>query len=68
MFFGGRSMVKLEKRFAECETTDIVIGEPVILRLENGDRIRTSPVQNYAIDAWGGIVIMTLHTIYRKHH
>jgi hypothetical protein len=59
-------MVKQEKTFVECETKDVVLGEPVVLRLSNGDRVRTSPVEDYTIDVWGKMVFKTRNTIYRK--
>ena len=43
---------------------NIIIGEPIILRLKNGDRVRTSRVTNYEEMIGRGIRIWTKNTLY----
>lgn len=45
---------------------NIIIGEPVILRLKNGDRVRTSRVTNYEEMLGRGLRIWTKNTIYYR--
>lgn len=46
---------------------NIIIGEPVILRLKNGDRVRTSRVTDYEEIYGKSIRIWTKNTIYFKY-
>lgn len=63
------AVVKRELLFVTCETDEdeIKIGEPVILRLQNGDRIKTSPVENYEHNFGREFKIITRNTIYRRY-
>ena len=44
----------------------IILGEPVILLLKNGDIVKTSPVENFYIDDYGRMEIDTKNTIYKN--
>lgn len=46
---------------------NIIIGKPIILRLKNGDRVRTSRVTNYEEILGRGLRIWTKNTIYFRH-
>ncbi len=63
------AVVKRELLFVTCETDEdeIKIGEPVILRLQNGDRIKTSPVENWEHNFGREFKIITRNTVYRRY-
>lgn len=63
------AVVKRELLFVTCETDEdeIKIGEPVILRLQNGDRIKTSPVEKWEHNFGREFKIITRNTIYRRY-
>lgn len=64
-------MIKGEKIFASLETEEeaIKIGEPVVLKLEDGNRIKTSPVQSWFHDlAQRLLTVETRNTIYRMYY
>lgn len=44
----------------------IILGEPVILLLKNGDIVKTSSVENFYIDDYGRMEIDTKNTIYKN--
>lgn len=44
----------------------IILGEPVILLLKNGDIVKISPVENFYIDDYGRMEIDTKNTIYKN--
>lgn len=56
-------MVKPEKKFKELCST-LGIGRPCIIRMHNGDFVRTTRVVNWHSDIWGNLVIETMNTIY----
>lgn len=61
-------MVKNEKPFVSLETNEdeIEIGRPVILVLPNGNRVQTSPVENWSESFGRELKIVTQNTIYIK--
>lgn len=64
-------MIKGERTFASLETKEqeIKIGEPVVLIMENGDRIKTSPVQNWFNNlALHLFTVETRNTIYKMYY
>ena len=64
---GRRNMAILrEIEFVSYEG-NIIIGKPIILRLKNGDRVRTSRVTNYEEMIGRGIRIWTKNTLYIRY-
>ena len=68
VFRASEKMIKSEKTFVSMETNinEIQIGHPVILVLSNGNRIKTSAVENWTESFNRELKIVTRNTIYRK--
>lgn len=59
--------MKNEKIFLKRETQKIELGESVILVLQNGDRVKTSPVTDF-LSTVSCEKIITKNTIYYKYN
>lgn len=56
--------IKREIIIKSYEEESLKLGAPAILTLTTGERVRTSPVQDFFIAHGRGAQIITQHTIY----
>lgn len=54
-----------EQKFS-MENPGIELGYPIILMLDNGNIVKTSPVKDFYVDDYGNIKIMTNNTTYKN--